>query len=61
MQEDFSKLLQAWDELDQAANRIVTALPFQMTEAAERLEVARKGMREAIYQTFAGPQSASKP
>lgn len=56
MHEDYTKLLQAWDEMDRAANRMITALPFQMTDAAERLDAARKEMREAIYATFSKPK-----
>ena len=43
------EIFAVWDELDSAVNRIVTALPFQMTEAAERLEVARRKMRGVIW------------
>ncbi len=60
--EAFKSLLEAWDEMDRAANRMITALPFQMTEAAERLEAARKAMREAIYASVrpASPQQEEK-
>jgi hypothetical protein len=44
----YAEICKAWDDLDQAAQRIVTALPFQMTEASERLDEARKRMRQAI-------------
>ena len=47
--EAFKGILAAWDEVDRASNRMITALPFQMTEAAERLEAARKAMREVLY------------
>lgn len=42
------QLIEAWDRVDGAINRILTALPQQMTNAAETLEAERKGMREAI-------------
>ncbi len=49
---DETKLMalhEAWNEMDNAAQRIATALPFQMTEAAERLDKARLAMRKAIF------------
>ena len=42
------ELLTAWDELDSAVDRIVTALPGQMTTAAERLEAERLRFRHHI-------------
>lgn len=44
------KLHETWDEMDNAAQRILTALPYQMTEAAERLDTARLLMRKAIFE-----------
>ncbi len=41
-------ICKAWDELDRAAQGVITALPFQMTEASERLDKARLKMREII-------------
>jgi hypothetical protein len=44
-------LYTAWDAMDSAAQRILTASPTQMTEAAERLEKARLRMGEALMVT----------
>ncbi len=38
----------AWDEMDASAQRILTAQPHQMSQAAERLEAARLSMRGAV-------------
>lgn len=38
----------AWDAMDAAAQRLMTAQPHQMTAAAEMLEDARLRMRSAI-------------
>lgn len=46
---DVFALLDKWDHLDSAINRVVTALPGQMTEAAVRLETERLQFRERIY------------
>lgn len=42
------RLLTRWDDLSAAIDRIVTALPAQMSEASNRLEAERKLMREEI-------------
>ena len=41
-------LLRAWDEMDNAAADMCISLPAAMTTAAERLEAARRRMREAV-------------
>jgi len=41
-------LLALWDDLDKAAQRVLTSQPWQMTEAAIRLEEQRRLFREAI-------------
>lgn len=46
--EAYTRICRAWDNLNIAAQRVITALPFQMTEAAENLDEARKRMAEAI-------------
>ena len=46
------KLMEAWDEMDNAAQRILTAQPFQMTEASSRLDAARQSMRTAVHAAF---------
>lgn len=45
-------LLTAWDDMDNAAQRILTAQPFHMTSASEGLDKCRLEMRKAI-QDFA--------
>lgn len=42
------KLYEAWDEVDRAAQRVLTALPSQMTEAAERLDQSRLAFRAEL-------------
>jgi len=46
----FDPVLTTWDDLHAAIQRILTAQPYQMTEAAERLDNAHGRMREAIMQ-----------
>lgn len=52
---DLAEVLIAWDNMDNAAQRIATAQPFQMTEAASRLEDCRLAMRKTM-QDFAYSQ-----
>lgn len=47
-EDDFVALMNAFDVLDGAAQRVIVAQPFQMTEAAERLDGARLKMREVL-------------
>lgn len=42
------ELMVAWDEMDNATQRMLTALPSQMTEAAARLEAMQRAMRTAL-------------
>lgn len=49
---DLMLVMEAFDKLDGAASRVLTALPEKMTEAAANLEHARIGMRAAL-QSFA--------
>lgn len=44
----FAPVIMAWNDMDNAAQRVLTAQPFQMTEAADRLNKARLALREAI-------------
>lgn len=53
------EIMDAWDDLDIACNRIITALPFQMTEAAAALEVARRRMRAAVQASYRSPRRVS--
>jgi hypothetical protein len=41
-------LLVAWDEMDNAAQRISTSLPDKMSENVARLEKARLATREVV-------------
>lgn len=41
-------VMEAFDKLDGAASRVLTALPEKMTEAAANLDHARIGMRAAL-------------
>lgn len=45
-------LLVVWDDLDAAINRVVTALPAQMTAASETLEQERRRMRAALHNAY---------
>lgn len=42
------ELLDAWESINNAAIRILTAQPHQMTAAAERLETTRLAMQDII-------------
>lgn len=48
MDERLAELLTVFDDLDNAAQRMLVALPDQMTEAAHNLDEARLRMRIAI-------------
>jgi hypothetical protein len=41
-------LMAAWDDMDKAAQRMVTALPGTISAAAETLESCRLAMRKAV-------------
>lgn len=45
---EFDQLLAAWDGMDNATQRMLVALPEQMTAAAARLDAARLAMRKAV-------------
>jgi hypothetical protein len=45
-------LMLAWDNLNSAARRILVAQPWQMTEAASRLDQAREEMQEVMNKTM---------
>lgn len=51
-------VLDAWDEMFNAAQRVETALPFQMSEAIASLEAARKNM-STVLQSWATTSEAS--
>lgn len=44
--EPLFRLLDAWDNLSRDIDRVLTALPGQMSEASGRLDVSRKAMRD---------------
>jgi hypothetical protein len=45
---DLTELFQAWDQMDATSKAVQTAQAHQMTEAAQRLEIARERMRAAV-------------
>lgn len=47
-------VINLWDKLDGALNRVITALPFQMTGAVENLEAVRLAFRTLIQQRATG-------
>lgn len=46
--EHIEALLVAWDEMDNAAQRISISLPDKLSEAVARLEKARLATREVV-------------
>lgn len=46
--DDLVALMTAWDECDNAAQRVLTSLPSQMTFAAAALDSARQNMRSKL-------------
>lgn len=55
MSETMEKLLRLWDDVDSAAQRVLTALPHQMTEAAARLDEQRRLFRTALTAAALSP------
>ena len=49
--EPLMSVLDAWNDLDGAINRILTALPGQMTSASERLDAERLTFRKLLQDT----------
>jgi hypothetical protein len=47
-EDSFIALMDAFDALDGAAQRVIVAQPSQMTDAAEKLDTARLAMREVL-------------
>jgi hypothetical protein len=47
---DLIRILDGWDQVSLAIDRIVTALPQQMTHAAENLEARRREMRALLHE-----------
>jgi hypothetical protein len=46
--DDRTLLMEAWDRLDNAAQRMLVALPDAMTSAASRLDHERLNMRSVV-------------
>lgn len=46
--EHIEELLEAWDEMDNAAQRISTSLPDKLSESVARLEKSRLATREVV-------------
>ncbi|SFM24511.1 hypothetical protein SAMN03159423_0206 [Bradyrhizobium sp. NFR13] len=59
-EDDLVALMTAWDETDAAAQRVLVALPSQMTFAAVALDSARLNMR-GVLQRVAKNASAAPP
>lgn len=51
------ELLNAWDEMSAAIDRVVTALPAQMTAASETLEDVRRKFRELLHRSYMGQKA----
>lgn len=47
---DLTRILDGWDKVSLAIDRVVTALPQQMTVAAENLEARRQKMRALLHE-----------
>lgn len=45
---DIMLLAAAWDRMDNAAQRVTTSLPFQITEAVATLDHERLAMRAVV-------------
>lgn len=58
IQPEVLTLVDAIDELDNAAQRMITALPFQMTEAAANLDAKRLAARKAMLEYAIGRASS---
>ena len=56
-QEQVVALMKTWDALDNQISRVLTAQPYQMTEAANSLSGLRANMRSAM-QKWAQKESA---
>lgn len=48
MNEELAEVLKAWDNMENASQRVETSLPFQMSAAIAELELARKIMRNVL-------------
>lgn len=58
MDELVVELMNAWDELDGAAQRMLVAQPSQMSEAAQQMNKSRLRMREIVQRL--GTNAAKK-
>lgn len=47
---DAIRLMVAWDNLEVAAQKVETSLPWQMSDAIRELEAARLRMREVLQE-----------
>lgn len=54
------EILDLWDDLDGAIDRVITALPGQMTDASTRLEAERLRFRERLQKYAFNASSATK-
>lgn len=57
---DYEAVMEAWDDMDNAAQRVQVALPSQMTAAVERLDIARIRMRNALHAFYRAQQMSAR-
>lgn len=55
----FEQLLNAWDRMQGSVQRVLTSQPFQMTEAAARMDAERLSFN-ALIQRIAFPERTSE-
>lgn len=60
MTAELETLLSKWDDLDNAARRLLTSLPWQMTGAAAAMEVQQHEFRLALHE-YAMSQLKKEP
>jgi hypothetical protein len=53
------KILEAWDALNGAIQRMLVSQPYQMTDAAARLEDARQKFNSLLWQSAYQKKSGS--
>lgn len=54
------ELLKAWDEMENAAQRVTTSLPGQLSESVARLEKARLAARDVVHRIATALMQESK-
>lgn len=61
MDKSDTAVLDAWDNLHNAIQRITVAQPSQMTEAANRLDLERQAFTAVLQAAFAPKRAAAPP